>query len=122
MTQAPAVHSFVHHDYISSDPKATEAFFSKVFGWKFQSWDPTYSLFEGPAGTTGGLRAPEGAERPGVLNYVLVERLEKTLADVEAAGGQVLVRRQEVPNMGALAVFLAPGGIVQGLWEPAPSA
>ncbi len=120
MSETPVKNAIVHHDYISNDPEATQAFYGKLFGWKFENWDPTYSMFQGPAGTAGGLRKPTEGENTGVLNYILVKDLAAAVKDAEAVGAKILVPRQEVADMGALAVFIAPGGIVQGIWEPAP--
>ena len=115
----PPVGAIVHHDYFSADPAATQKFFERLFGWKFQAFDESYALFEGPAGTTGGVSKPtmEG-QPPSSLNYVLVESLAATVKKAKAEGAQIVVERQDVPDMGAFAVFLVPGGIVQGVWEP----
>lgn len=120
---APPVGAIVHHDYFSSDPAATQKFFERLFGWKFQSFDESYALFEGPAGTTGGVGKPMmPSQPPSSLNYVLVESLAETVKKAKAEGAQIIMERQEVPNMGALAVFIVPGGIPHGIWEPAPGA
>lgn len=120
MSQMPAIGAIVHHDYLSNDPAASQKFYGKLFGWKFESWDPTYTMFEGPAGTSGGFRKPEPGESVGSFNYVLVEDLDAKVKEAAANGARILVAKQEVPNMGWLAVFLVPGGIVQGIWQPAP--
>lgn len=115
----PTINAIVHHDYFSNDPKATQTFFERMFGWKFQNWDETYALFEGPDGTAGGIGKADGGRQPGSMNYVAVENLAKTVEQAKSEGAQVAVERQEVPGMGALAVLILPGGVMQGLWETA---
>lgn len=119
MSEMPPNNSIVHHDYFSTDPKATKAFMEQMFGWKFSMFGEDYHMFEGPDGTSGGIAEPQPGMAPGNLNYVQVANLDETVKKAEKAGAKILMARQEVPGMGALGVFLMPGGVPQGVWENA---
>ena len=77
---------------------------------------------EGPEemkGINGGIFRPQGAPEgwPGKLAfYILVDDLAAALEKVREAGGKVVVERQEVPGMGAFALFADPDDRVLGLW------
>ena len=68
---------------------------------------------------TGGLFAsPEGA--PGTCHniYFQVTDIDATLNNVRAAGGQVLVPKTKIANVGYFAIFSDPDGIAIGVMKP----
>jgi predicted enzyme related to lactoylglutathione lyase len=75
----------------------------------------------GSGGINGGIFQPEqGGPWPGNMAlYVDVEDLGAAMRKIEAAGGKVVVERQEVPGMGAFGLFADPEGRVMGIWEQA---
>lgn len=108
---------------ISKDLPKTKKFYSQVFGWKFQDMpEMNYSMVDREDMPGGGLREPGKGEGPGTVTYVLVESIDKIVSKAKAAGAHVILEKQEVPNMGWMAVFVAPGGVVQGIWQPNPEA
>jgi predicted enzyme related to lactoylglutathione lyase len=46
-----------------------------------------------------------------------VDSVERSLKEIEAAGGTIITPRTEIPNMGAYGYFKDPEGNVLGLWE-----
>jgi predicted enzyme related to lactoylglutathione lyase len=52
----------------------------------------------------------------GMLPYISVRSIEKTLQKIKTARGKVLVPKTEIPP-GWFAVFRAPGGVIQALLE-----
>lgn len=118
----------VHWELWSDDPGRCSEFYARVFDWKIQAF-PGMSYWmadtEGPPemkGINGGFFRPQGdpAGWPGKLAmYILVDDLAAALAKVTAAGGRVIVERQEVPGMGAFALFADPDERVLGLWVAA---
>jgi hypothetical protein len=122
----PLPGQYVHVELYSDAPDATRRFFTKVFGWRFEevSYGPgmKYLAYTTPGGLGGGMNARrDGAfQPPGTLAYVLTADIAKTRRAVEDHGGKVLVPRIEVPNVGTMLVFEAPGGVVQAAWEPDP--
>ncbi len=119
----PKTGNVVHVEFVSKEPAKTKRFYSEVFGWKFQDMpEMNYSMVDSQDIPGGGLREPAQGEGPGTLSYVLVESIEKTVSRAKAAGAHVLMDKQEIPNMGWMAVFVAPGGVVQGIFEANPQA
>ncbi len=113
----------MHVELVSKEPEKTKKFYNQVFGWKFQELpEMNYSMVDRQEVPGAGLRPPQQGEGPGTLSYIQVDSLEDTLAKAKAAGAHVLVANQEVPNMGWMAVFVAPGGVVQGIWKVNPEA
>ena len=115
----------VHWELWSDDPQRLSAFYEQAFAWKIQAM-PEMSYWmadtEGPEemkGINGGIFRPQGAPEgwPGKLAfYILVDDLAAALEKVREAGGKVVVERQEVPGMGAFALFADPDDRVLGLW------
>ena len=68
---------------------------------------------EGPS--AGWVRA-EVSQAPGPLAYIVVEDLATTLAEVEAAGGRVLVPKLPFAGGGEIALFADPDGNVVAIW------
>jgi uncharacterized protein len=118
-SKRPAHGNYGWVEIVSKRPKATEAFFQKVFGWKMTR-DPEmegYVMFAASAEPHGGIRTPMmKQEPPGTLAYIGVRSIVKTLGTIKKAGGRVLVPKTEIPP-GWFAIFQAPGGVVQGLLE-----
>jgi uncharacterized protein len=121
----PAMNAVGHIELYSYEPPATRRFYNAVFGWTFEetSYGPgmTYTMFRAPGAPHGGLMGRNGvpAETPATLVYINVADLDKTVRDIEGAGGKVHMR-MEVPHVGWFAVFEAPGGIVQAVWQAHP--
>jgi predicted enzyme related to lactoylglutathione lyase len=55
-------------------------------------------------------------------NYIDVTSVEEWSKKVTAAGGQVIMPKTAVPQMGWFAVCLDPEGNVFGLWQNDPNA
>lgn len=111
-----------HHELRSTDPRATREFFSRVFGWTFTMMDvpgADISLFDTPGRSEGHLMAPDDGTTATVVAYVLVTDIDAIAAEIEAAGGRIVVPRQEAPNMGSFLTFEAPGGPTFMAWQHA---
>ncbi|HSJ50306.1 MAG TPA: VOC family protein [Actinomycetota bacterium] len=46
-----------------------------------------------------------------------MDGIDEALKKIEAAGGNTVTPRTEVPNLGAFAYFQDPEGNTMGLWE-----
>ena len=86
------IHGKINYvEFHSSGLALTKRFFGEVFGWEFQDYGPEYVAFSG-AGLDGGFFLSDkssSAEAGAVLVVFYSERLEETLAKVEAAGGKI---------------------------------
>src|SRR5258706_11512867 len=104
----------------SSDPPASRAFLERVFGWSFESIQMPqgeYLSYRTDGGGVGGIRPTQGMEPPGSMNYVRVEDLDAAQARVKREGGEIVLARVDVPQMGSFFWFRVPGGPVMACWK-----
>ena len=98
----------VHFEVVGKDGKATQKFYSNLFGWKIDANNPmNYGIVD--TGTEGGIsggvgEAPPGQPHPGVTFYVSVDDLQATLDKAESLGGKTVMPVTEIPNMVTLGV------------------
>ena len=119
-------HSIVHVDFPANDLEAAGKFYADLFDWKIRHMPEfNYMTFETQTGSGGGFVRVGGESsdpgslsyKPGeVLVYVSTDDIDATLARVEALGGQPLVPKTEIPNIGWYAVFTDPTGNRVGLY------
>ncbi|MCI4318552.1 MAG: VOC family protein [Thermoplasmata archaeon] len=114
--------AIVHVELSSSNPAATQKFLETVFGWKFKKeaadMGMEYWSWDAGSGPGGGLMKPMQGMPPGTLNYVLVESVDAATKKITAAGGKVVMPKQEIPKVGWFAVFEIPGGVMQAVYQP----
>jgi uncharacterized protein len=107
----------VHLEFRSFDFARASAFYAKVFAWRTeQNASSTYMKLDAEEGPSAGWVRAEVSQAPGPLAYVVVEDLAATLADVEAAGGRVLVPKLPFAGGGEIALFADPDGNVVAIW------
>ncbi|MDZ7290297.1 MAG: VOC family protein [candidate division KSB1 bacterium] len=112
-------HHFIHVEIPCTDFDKAREFYEGVFGWK-TSYVPEmdYMLFETGGGLEGGFyKSPEHAGRQGVVNYIEVEDIEKTLEAIHRHGGRTIVPQTCVAESGWFALFGDQDGNVLGLWK-----
>ncbi|MEN3158958.1 VOC family protein [Alkalimonas sp. NCh-2] len=100
------------------DMAATKAFFSKVFGWGFVDHGPEYMAIT-DAGIDGGYYQSEHlalTQHGSALVVLYSSELEQTLADVKAAGGQILQAIFNFPG-GRRFHFTDPSGNEYAVWS-----
>src|SRR5262245_32507143 len=106
---------FVWHELMTKDPTAAAPFYTKVVGWKTQSWpnNPHYTLFTSGGQMKAGLMAiPEGAPMsPNWLSYVGVPSVDDTARRAESLGGKVVKAPEDIPTVGRFAVLQDPQGV-----------
>jgi uncharacterized protein len=116
----------VHFELWSTDPQQTGEFYAKTLSWKVAAipamsyWTVDTGGGAGQDGINGGIFKPKGGPEGWPSNtccYVKMKSIVEALKRVVAAGGKTIVERQEIPNMGAFAIFLDPDGRAMGLWE-----
>jgi predicted enzyme related to lactoylglutathione lyase len=109
-----------HFEFQASDVAKTKQFYSKVFDWKFEEGTEGYTMIRTGKEPDGGLMAkPEGAPFPCLQVYFSVESIDETLKRVNGAGGQVLVPKTPIPDIGFFAFFMGPDNVGVGIYEPA---
>ena len=113
MTKAPqwTFGRFVWHELSTPDMARSQAFYSELLGWKYQSFsggsDP-YHLILVDGAPLGGLVAGDTTQ---LMAYVSVPDVDAAAAATAGGGGgTVLVHPLEVPGVGRLAVLADAGG------------
>ena len=105
----PTHHKIDYVEFSASDIPASKAFFGCIFGWTFEDFGSEYTAFTN-AGIEGGFFANNAyslTEHGSALIVLYSNDLEKSYADVVAAGGTI-----------AKPIFTFPGGRRFHFFEP----
>ncbi len=106
-------------------------FYKTLLGWKIAptqtAMDPeamktmeyqdivTGDALEGTM-NMGGMYKRQMGE--GIMNYAVVDNVDKTLAKVEKLGGKIIRPKQEIPSVGEIAIIADSEGNGIGIWKP----
>lgn len=107
-----------HVDYIefkSNNLEKTKAFYTKVFGWQFTDYGPTYTSFEG-SGVAGGFEISEKPIVNGALIVLYHENLEAVTDKIKSAGGKITKDIFSFPG-GKRFHFTDPSGNELAVWS-----
>jgi len=113
-------HPVVHFELWAKDAAKTAEFYERVFDWKIQHMpELNYRICDtGGAGINGGIMTPKEGPWPGNMSfYISVPDLDEHAKKIVAAGGKMIVEKQEVPGMGSFSLFSDPEGHVLGIWQ-----
>jgi len=109
-------HPVVHAEIRSTDPDATRAFFSGLFGWTYSDGAfPGYTFVD--TGVDGALPtaiSPLQGDSDAVLFFIGVDNVEATLEQAEALGGRTVPPAQNVPGV-TFGVLSDPQGHLVGV-------
>ena len=109
----------VHFEIGCRDLDSTTEFFTKVFGWKTETFEGARMINTGSSeGVQGHFTSLGHEPHQYTTFYIQVDDPAATLAAVEAAGGKTVVPPREIPGAGHFAWFSDPGGNTIGLWKP----
>jgi uncharacterized protein len=120
-TTTPEEGGLAFTELACEDPHLTRRFLEKVFGWQFTSIQMPmgeYLSYRTPDGR-GGLRPVQAKEQPSSLAYIRVNDLQAAQVRIEAAGAKIVLKRVDVPGMGAFFWFQVPGGPLLACWQDA---
>jgi predicted enzyme related to lactoylglutathione lyase len=120
----------VHFEIHAADPDRAERFYRRVFGWEINRWEGApvdYRLITtGPDGTVGIngaiVERRGGLDGKAVTAFVCtvdVDDLGAIEAAVPEAGGEQVVDRQELENVGSFAYFKDTEGNIFGAMQSA---
>jgi predicted enzyme related to lactoylglutathione lyase len=119
-----AAQPIVHIDLPATDPKATSAFYADVFGWQVMTPPgyEDYPMFQAEGGPGGGFVRAGGGY--GAVQYTVGEPLiylnsqdiDADLQRVQAHGGEVILPKTEISQVGWWAMFRDPSGNKLGLF------
>jgi len=103
----------------ASDAEVSSAFYAKLFGWKLRVRGDGARAFDDTTGAVSGswvLGRPPARE-PGMLPYVMVENIDRTLREAVALGGEIVTPRTELGPGDAYATLHDPAGNLLGLYQ-----
>jgi predicted enzyme related to lactoylglutathione lyase len=108
---------FAWHELMTTDPKAAQAFYTRVVGWSTAPWgsDGSYTLWMAGQTPVGGCMAlPEHVKAANVpphwLTYVGTPDVAATCAKATSLGAKVLHGPEEIPGAGRFAALEDPQG------------
>jgi hypothetical protein len=117
-----------HFEIPFDDKERAQKFYSETFGWKFDDMpeigytgimttpaDET-GMPTTPGAINGGLTARDKSVATPVIT-IDVDSIDEYIKKVEAAGGQLVRPKGEVPQMGYYAYVKDSEGNVIGLWQ-----
>ena len=119
----------VHFEIHAADMDRAERFYTGVFGWEVQRFDGPrdYRLLNtGPQSETGidgalveRRAGPEGDAIAAFVCTISVDDIDATEKRIKEAGGEQVVDRHEIPDVGQLAYFKDSEGNLFGAMQPA---
>jgi uncharacterized protein len=100
------------------DVKRSSDFYAKVFGWQIRKRGDGQLAFDDAIGEVSGtwVLGRPASSKPGLLVYIMVDSVAKTIDAVVASGGE-LVQPIGADAPEITARFRDPGGNVIGLYQ-----
>lgn len=110
-------------DLFTSDPDASRAFYSELFGWTSEEAGEEFggyiSFSKADQAVAGCMRNDGSSGMPDVWTvYLATDDVHKTVEAAEANGGQVHIPVMEIADIGTMALIGDPGGAAIGVWQP----
>jgi len=100
------------------DVKRSADFYAKVFGWQIRKRGDGQLAFDDAIGEVSGtwVLGRPASSKPGLLVYIMVDSVAKTIDAVVASGGELVQPiGADAPEIAAR--FRDPGGNVIGLYQ-----
>jgi uncharacterized protein len=122
-TVATTVGKFVWHEQVSSAPEQARDFYTQLFGWEtevFQPGEADYTMISSGGQSHGGFgKALEGAPPPHWLSHVRVENVDETVEKAKSAGGTLAAGPFDMGEVGRIAIIKDPQGAFISAYQPA---
>lgn len=103
--------TLIHFNIPVDNEERAKKFYQELFDWKIERLPGpmNYSLIEteglkGTKGMGGGMAKREPTDPTGIVSFIGVESIDKSLVAVEKHGGKILQPKQVVPGWGYMAV------------------
>jgi len=122
-------HTIVHFEIPAEDVEKLKKFYSAVFGWKIEKavGPMEYWLIQTVPvdekmtplrpGVNGGLYKKDRPELKPV-NYFSVENIDQFIDKIKKLGGKIISPKQQVQNVGWIAVAVDPEGNQFAIMQP----
>ena len=102
----------------AGDIPASVVFYQKVFGWKIRKRGDGQIAFDDTVGEVSGtwVQSRKHSIEPGILVYIMVTDIQKTIRDIESNGGKIVQPvGGDAPEITAR--FSDPFGNVFGIYQ-----
>lgn len=117
---------FYWYDLMTTDVDGAKSFYTQLIGWGTQIWNGAgqpYTMWtNGDAPIGGVMRLPDDARKAGApphwISYIVVPKVDETLAQAMKLGGRVLVPGTDIPTVGRFGVFSDPQGAILAAFTP----
>ena len=118
--ERPAVGEFCWETLSARDPESAKRFYSRVLPWKLSQGAgmDTFGVGDGPENQVADIQKAQGSVPPNWLTYVVVEKLEPSVARAEKLGGKTMLPPMAIPGVGRMAIVQDDQGAALGLFEP----
>ncbi|MBF5059699.1 VOC family protein [Candidatus Neptunochlamydia vexilliferae] len=127
MTKTAHMNQVVHFEIPADDTERAKKFYD-IFGWDIEGKEDYIALRttpidknfmpKNPGAINGGMiKRTDDVKAPVIAIHV--ESVDTYIEKVVAAGGQLIMPKIEIPNMGYYAYVSDTEGNVLGLWEAA---
>ena len=121
-TATTTVGKFVWREQVSSDPKQAQDFYTQLFGWGTETFQPgeiDYTMIASGGQMHGGFsKALEGAPPPHWLSHVRVENVDEAIERAKGAGGNLAAGPFDMNEVGRIAIIGDPQGAYIGVYQP----
>lgn len=110
-------------DLMTSDPEKSQAFYTALFGWTYQTGDVEkyggYTIAAKDGKSVAGLMKNDASSGyPDVwTTYLRTKDIAKTAELTTANGGQIFYPPMDVPEQGKMMMIGDAGGAAVGVWE-----
>lgn len=111
-----AHHEIDYIEFTARDLSVAKRFYSEAFGWRFNDYGPGYVGIQGIDREVGGIAQSDELHADGPLVILYSTDLEKSLAAVRAAGGEIVKDPFTFPG-GRRFHFADPSGNVLAVWS-----
>lgn len=106
----------VHFEIGAENASKLREFYTTLFGWQFDTTDPSYGVVDQTdGGIGGGIMQIRENMPPYVTVYVAVDDLPATLTRIKELGGAEVLGPTAIPTVGEFALFRDPEEHLVGL-------
>jgi predicted enzyme related to lactoylglutathione lyase len=108
-------------DIGTSDPQASLAFYSELFGWEGQDQGEEaghYTIASKGGKQVAAISPSQDPGPPRWTTYINVNDIDAAASKAQGAGGTVIVSPMDVMTAGRMAIFADTTGAVIAAWQP----
>lgn len=121
---------FIWYELMTTDADGAREFYSAVVGWDIEAKSDApmdYRMISAAGGPIAGLmpltaEMQAGGARSCWMGYIAVDDVDKTAADIKAAGGSIHMEPFDIPEAGRAAFVADPQGVMFYIMKPKPPA